>query len=74
MHTIGNDISPCMRYIASGSEDRCIYLYDLTTSERCIEKIVGAHTDVVSDVKFKSISTLVSCSFDGSVSTFSPTK
>ena len=60
-----------MRYIACGSEDRCIYLYDLTTSERCIEKIIGNHSDVVSDVKFKNSTTLLSASFDGKVNTYS---
>ncbi|EFC41265.1 predicted protein [Naegleria gruberi] len=74
IHSIGNAISPCMRYIACGSEDRCVYLYDLTTSEKCIEKIIGYHSDVVSDVKFKNSTTLLSCSFDGKINTYSSVK
>ncbi|KAL9645061.1 hypothetical protein ABK040_004553 [Willaertia magna] len=70
VQSIGNDFSPCLRHIATGSEDRSIYIYDLTQSEKCIQKIQAAHSDVVSDVKYQSMTTLLSCSFDYKLKTF----
>lgn len=29
VHSIHGDVSPCLRYFASGSEDRAMYLYDV---------------------------------------------
>ncbi|PFX32770.1 WD repeat-containing protein 27 [Stylophora pistillata] len=47
---IGVAISPCARFIATGSEDRSAYLYDIRGNTFC-HRLTG-HTDVVSEVAF----------------------
>ena len=60
---VGAAYSPCLRYVACGSEDRCVYLYDLV-SAAVLAKLHG-HTDVVSDVAFNPLHPqLAACSFD----------
>ncbi|XP_041373543.1 WD repeat-containing protein 27-like [Gigantopelta aegis] len=49
-HNCGLEISPCGTYLASGSEDKCVYVFDLRKGTYC-EKLRG-HTNVVSDVAF----------------------
>eukprot|EP00040_Diaphanoeca_grandis_P009846 m.290612 g.290612 ORF g.290612 m.290612 type:complete len:149 (-) comp212857_c0_seq1:104-550(-) len=46
----GIDYSPCGRYLASGSEDRSAYIYDIRTGG-VLNKLTG-HTDAVTDVSF----------------------
>ncbi|KAM8945528.1 WD repeat-containing protein 27 [Pelodytes ibericus] len=46
----GVDISPCGRFIASGSEDRCAYIYEMRSSTY-LQKLSG-HTDSVISVAF----------------------
>lgn len=48
---VGLDFSPCGRYVATGSEDRHAYVYDVRTGT-AISKLSG-HGDVVNDVSFR---------------------
>ena len=50
VHTIGMALSPCLRYVATGSEDKCAYLYDVRLASKYF-KLPGA-TDSVVDVAF----------------------
>ncbi|TPX68688.1 hypothetical protein SpCBS45565_g02904 [Spizellomyces sp. 'palustris'] len=50
---VGCALSPCGRYIASGSEDNHAYLYDVRKSA-VLERLPG-HTDVVSSVDFNPL-------------------
>ncbi|KAJ3015117.1 WD repeat-containing protein 27 [Thoreauomyces humboldtii] len=47
---VGCSLSPCGRYLLTGSEDNHAYLYDVRKSS-IVEKL-GGHTDVVSSVGF----------------------
>lgn len=59
-----------MRYIATGSEDKCAYLYDIRAGTY-LHKLSG-HTDVVSDVAFHPLSPhLLTASLDGRLRVFS---
>lgn len=49
-HPVGIAISPCARFIGTGSEDKAAYLFDIR-SPTYTHKLLG-HTDVVSDVAF----------------------
>ncbi|XP_038078106.1 WD repeat-containing protein 27-like isoform X2 [Patiria miniata] len=49
-HRCGVAISPCAKYIATGSEDKSAYVFDIRTGTY-IHKLSG-HTDVVSDVAY----------------------
>lgn len=70
VHSLGVAFSPCMRYVATGSEDRAAYLYDLRTG-RCITKLTG-HTDVVTSVAFNPLHPqLATASYDGTVRFYS---
>jgi WD40 repeat protein len=72
-HAVGVDFSPCGRFIATGSEDKCAYLYDIR-SGTYLHKLVG-HTDVVSDVAFHPLSPqLLTASLDGKIRVFSSMK
>uniref|UniRef100_A0A7S3G0Q8 Guanine nucleotide-binding protein subunit beta-like protein n=1 Tax=Palpitomonas bilix TaxID=652834 RepID=A0A7S3G0Q8_9EUKA len=66
VHKIGASLSPCMRFLASGSEDKVAHIYDLrkgTTLHR-----LHGHTQCVSDVAFHPLhSHLYTSSFDGTV-------
>mmetsp|Transcript_1663 Transcript_1663/g.5793 ORF Transcript_1663/g.5793 Transcript_1663/m.5793 type:complete len:957 (-) Transcript_1663:6694-9564(-) len=70
VQSIGASFSPCMRFFATGSEDRCAYVYDLGSGS-VISKLQG-HSDVVSDVVFHpSRPMLLTSSFDNCVKVFS---
>lgn len=61
---VGVAISPCARFIATGSEDRSAYLYDIRGNTFC-HRLTG-HTDVVSSVVFNPAQPqLVTASLDG---------
>ncbi|XP_031565676.1 WD repeat-containing protein 27-like [Actinia tenebrosa] len=63
-HPTGIAISPCSRYIATGSEDRSVYLFDVRGSSFC-HRLTG-HTEVVADVAFHPAhSELAAASLDG---------
>jgi WD40 repeat protein len=68
--TIGNSFSVDGRYIMTGSEDRCVYVYDIR-SGTCAHKLQAMHSDVVSDIKFRSASQMASCSYDGRINFYS---
>lgn len=69
VHPVGMAFSPCMRYLASGSEDKVCYLYDIRTGALC-ERLQG-HTDTVADVSFNPLHPqLATCSFDRKVMFF----
>ena len=62
--------SPCMRYIACGSEDRSTYIYDRRTGTSCAR--LQVHADVAPAVAFNPLHPqLVSGSYDGSLHFFS---
>lgn len=65
-------LSPCMRYLATGSEDRTIRIVDLRTGMRELSKVgSGLFKDVVTGVSFHPLhAQLAACSFDGSVKFF----
>ncbi|XP_033734815.1 WD repeat-containing protein 27-like [Pecten maximus] len=64
VYPCGVDLSPCGRYLATGSEDRSTYIYDIRTGTYC-HKLTD-HTDVVSDVAFHpKYPQLLSCSLAG---------
>ena len=63
VHPIGMAFSPCMRYVACGSEDKLCYLYDVRTGTPC-DRLHG-HTDTVTDVSFNPLHPqLATVSFD----------
>jgi len=60
-------LSPCLRYLACGSEDKAARLVDLRTATE-VARYTG-HRDVVSDVAFHPIlPQLATASYDGNVS------
>ena len=62
--------SPCMRYIASGSEDRAAFLYDIRRGT-ALAKLQGHHTDVVSCVAWNPLyPQLATASYDGHIHFF----
>lgn len=50
----GVAFSPCLRFLASGSEDKVAYLYDLRQGT-LLHRIRGTHGDMVSDVAFNPL-------------------
>merc|ERR1712159_602292 len=70
-HAVGCAFSPCMRYIATGSEDHRAFLYDVS-SGKVVERWRGGHTDVVTDVAFYTVHPqLATACLDGNVRFFS---
>jgi WD40 repeat protein len=70
---VGVSFSPCMRWIAAGSEDKAAHLFDIGTGAP-FAKCVG-HTDVVSDVAFSPLHPqLVTSCFDKQLRFFSDAK
>ncbi|KAK6172448.1 hypothetical protein SNE40_016095 [Patella caerulea] len=67
----GLAISPCGQYLASGSEDKLTYLFDVRTGTYC-DRLRG-HSDVVSTVAFHPAKPLLaSGSIDGNVVLYKP--
>ena len=62
---LGLAFSPCMRYLACGSEDKQAYIYDLRTASP-VARLRGHHSDVVSCVAFNPLHPqLITASYDG---------
>ncbi|KAF0711955.1 hypothetical protein As57867_004964, partial [Aphanomyces stellatus] len=73
VHAVGVAFSPCMRYVAVGSEDKVIHMYDVRTG-RTVDKLHG-HTDVVSAVAFHPWrAELATASVEGTVRVYGETK
>lgn len=69
VHKIGMTFSPCMRYIATGSEDKCCYVYDIRTGSY-LKKLTG-HSDTVTDVAWHPAQAqLVTACLDGKLRFF----
>ncbi|KAM4694242.1 WD repeat-containing protein 27 [Discoglossus pictus] len=65
----GVAISPCGRFIASGSEDRCAYIYDMRSCTY-LQKLPG-HSDSVISLAFNpSSAQLTTATLDGRLHTF----
>ncbi|KAI0211492.1 WD repeat-containing protein 27 [Lamellibrachia satsuma] len=65
----GLAFSPCARFIATGSEDRSAYIFDIRAGTY-LHKLTG-HTDTVSDVSFHPLlPQLVTVTVDGKVRLF----
>lgn len=65
-HELGASFSPCLRYVACGSEDRAAHIYDLG-SGKPVARLTG-HKDVVVDVSWHPLHPqLATASFDGTV-------
>ena len=63
---VGVAVSPCMRYLACGSEDRAARIVDLRML-RELARLPG-HREAVSDVAYHPVfSQLATCSYDGSL-------
>lgn len=68
-YTCGLDLSPCGRYLATGSEDKTAYIFDLRSGTYCSK--LGGHNDTVSDVAFHPLyPQLVTATLDGKVRLF----
>lgn len=50
-YPVGVAFSPCMRFVAAGSEDSTAYIFDLRQGA-VLHRLQGAFMDVVSDVDF----------------------
>ena len=72
LHPLGASLSPCLRYVVAGSEDRSAYLYD-AKSGSLIERIKQPPTmDVVSDAAFSPMHPQLALGgLDGSVRFYS---
>ena len=67
---IGCSFSPCLKFLAIGSEDRCARIYDIVAG-REIAKL-PPQKDVASCVAFNPLTPQLACgSFDGSVRFYS---
>lgn len=69
-HLCGAVFSPCSRFIAMGSEDKCAYIYDIRKGSY-LHKLSG-HTEVVSDIAFHPLyPQLITATLDGNLKLFS---
>jgi WD40 repeat protein len=66
VHTIGSSINSNSQWVMTGSEDRCIYLYDVLSGS-LLHKLQGCHSDVVTSTQFCSTTMAASCSLDSKV-------
>ncbi|XRA98618.1 WD repeat domain-containing protein [Pycnococcus provasolii] len=64
--------SPCLRYLAVGSDDRAAYVYDIGTGA-VVERLRGGHSGAVSGVAWHpSVPRLATCGYDGHVRLWTP--
>ncbi|XP_010219873.1 PREDICTED: WD repeat-containing protein 27-like [Tinamus guttatus] len=70
-HPCGIAVSPCGRFIASGSDDKYAYIYEMRSST-FLHKL-GGHTDSVINVTFcPSSPKLTTATLDGKLHLFLP--
>jgi len=55
VHPVGVAFSPCLRFIATGSEDKLAYLFDLRAGTGSYQQKLEGQTDVVTDVAFNPL-------------------
>ena len=68
---MGLSFSPCLRYLATGSEDKVCYLYDLRQGT-VLHRIRGVHSEAVTAVAFNPLHPqLATGCLDGSVHFYS---
>lgn len=68
----GLAFSPCLRFLATGSDDRTAWIFDLRQGS-LLARARGSHSEPISSVDFHpSRPLLATGSLDGSVRTFSP--
>ena len=71
VHPVGVEFSPCLRYVAVGSEDRSAYLYDVRMGSGTYLSKLPGHPDVVTDVAFNPLHPqLATACADGRVRAF----
>ena len=69
VHAVGAALSPCLRYVVTGSEDKQAYVYDVRSGR--LTATLGGHLDAVTDVAFSPLHPqLASVSLDGRVRFF----
>ena len=69
LHPIGATLSPCLRFVCCGSEDRYAHQYDARSGE-LIERM--RHADVVTDAAYSPMNPQLACaSLDGKVRFYS---
>ncbi|XP_077439052.1 WD repeat-containing protein 27 [Vanacampus margaritifer] len=70
-HSCSSAISPCGRFIACGSEDKCAYVYDIRSS--CYLHKLQRHSETVLSVAFNPATPqLLTGTLDGKISLFDP--
>lgn len=68
---VGCTFSPCLRYLATGSEDKVAYVYDLRQGS-VLHRLRGVHGDTVTGVAFNPLHPqLATACLDGKVHFFS---
>ena len=68
-HPVGAALSPCLRFVACGSEDRSVYLYDARTGG-LLERMRSS--EAVMDVAFSPLyPQLAACALDGTLRYYS---
>jgi WD40 repeat protein len=71
VHPIGAALSPCLRYVACGSEDRSAYIFD-ALSGALVERLRGVGAEITTDAAFSPLHPqLAVASLDGRVRFFS---
>ncbi|GFS28272.1 WD repeat-containing protein 27 [Trichonephila inaurata madagascariensis] len=58
--------SPCGKYIATGSENKSVYIYDLRQISNC-HKLMEPQVDVFTSIAFSPKSQLIASSLNGSI-------
>lgn len=68
---VGACLSPCLRYLGCGSEDRMAYLFDIRAGTGTYLERLSGHSDAVCDVAFNPLHPqLVTACVDGRVRSF----
>ncbi|GFS92184.1 WD repeat-containing protein 27 [Nephila pilipes] len=65
-YSCGAVFSPCGKYIATGSEDKSIYIYDLRQISHC-HKVMEPQVDAFTSIAFSLKSQLIASSLNGPI-------